>query len=417
MSLFRPTLRLRMALLYGGLVLIVGVSVLLTALLLITRAISEDTLFDNAQNVTFKGTPHSSQEVVDKAQHEAISKLLHVGLLYFAIVVVVGATGGYLLAKQALRPIARLTKTAKQMSTETLDQRINLGGPDDELRELADTFDDMLGRLDAAFESQRLFVANASHELRTPLTVIKTELEVTLADPDADVADLRRMGNEISIATDRAQRLVSSLLTLARLQAVEAGELEVMEDVDLAILVPGVIDAVRLEATGKGIVIEANLEKALTTGDPRLLERLIGNLVENAIRHNVPNGWLRVTTGQTAEKVWLHVANGGTVIENADVDSLFEPFRRGGRVRTATRGAGLGLAIVRLIVDAHGGKMQAKAPPFGGLAIRIELPRAGTPGAATRMTRAGAGPRPGGGPNHRAPGPTAQLIAQLTRRS
>ena len=120
------------------------------------------------------------------------------------------------------------------MSTETLDQRINLGGPDDELRELADTFDDMLGRLDAAFESQRLFVANASHELRTPLTVIKTELEVTLGDPDADVTELRRMGNEIAIATERAQRLVSSLLTLARLQAVEAGELEVMEDVDLA---------------------------------------------------------------------------------------------------------------------------------------------------------------------------------------
>ena len=110
-------------------------------------------------------------------------------------------------------------------------------------------------------------------------------------------------------------------------------------------------------------------------GDPRLLERLIGNLVENAIRHNVPNGWLRITTGQTAERVWLHVANGGALIASADVDALFEPFRRGGRVRTATRGAGLGLAIVRLIVDAHHGKLQAAAPPFGGLAIRIELPR------------------------------------------
>ncbi len=132
------------------------------------------------------------------------------------------------------------------------------------------------------------------------------------------------------------------------------------------------------------------MEKAVTTGDPRLLERLIGNLVENAIRHNVPNGWLRVTTGQTAERVWLHVANGGAVIANSEVDALFEPFRRGGRVRTATRGAGLGLAIVRLIVDAHGGKMQAKAPPFGGLAIRIELPRAGTVAPPTRMARTSA---------------------------
>ena len=388
MSLFRPTLRLRMALLYGGLVLIVGVSVLFTAILIVNGSIASR-----------------------PAREKAVSDLLHVGLIYFGIVVVVGATGGYLLAAQALRPIARLTKTAKQMSTETLDQRINLGGPDDELRELADTFDDMLGRLDAAFESQRLFVANASHELRTPLTVIKTELEVTLADPDADVAELRRMGSEIAVATERAQRLVSSLLTLARLQAVEAGELEVMEDVDLATLVPGVIDAVRLEATAKAIAVEANVETAVTMGDPRLLERLIGNLVENAIRHNVPNGWLRVTTGQTAERVWLHVANGGAVIANSEVEALFEPFRRGGRVRTATRGAGLGLAIVRLIVDAHGGKMQAKAPPFGGLAIRIELPRAGTVMPATRMAR------PGIGPNGRHPGPAAQLVAQLTRRS
>jgi signal transduction histidine kinase len=387
MSLFRPTLRLRMALLYGGLVLIVGVSVLFTAILIVSNSIGSS-----------------------DARHKVINNLLSVGLIYFGIVVIVGATGGYLLAAQALRPIARLTKTAKQMSTETLDQRINLGGPDDELRELADTFDDMLARLDAAFESQRLFVANASHELRTPLTVIKTELEVTLADPNADVAELRRMGNEIAIATERAQRLVSSLLTLARLQAVEAGELEVMEDVDLASLVPGVLDAVRLEAAGKNITIETNVEKAVTTGDPRLLERLIGNLVENAIRHNVPNGWLRVMTTQTAERVQLHVTNGGAVIQNSEVDALFEPFRRGGRVRTATRGAGLGLAIVRLIVDAHGGRMEPKAPPFGGLAIRIELPRAGTRIAPTRLSR------PGAGPNGRQPGPAAQLVAQLSRR-
>ena len=297
------------------------------------------------------------------------------GLIFFGIVVVIGTIGGYLLAKQALRPIAKLTQTARALSTETLDQRINLGGPDDELRELADTFDQMLGRLDAAFDSQRLFVANASHELRTPLSVIRTELEVTLSDPDADVAELRRMGEVVASAAERAQRLVASLLTLARLQAVESGELEVHEAVDLATLIPGVVDAVSAEAQDKSVSIEPEVEPAITLGDPRLLERLIGNLVENAIRHNVPNGWLRITTGQTAERVWLHVANGGALIASADVEALFEPFRRGGRVRTATRGAGLGLAIVRLIVDAHHGKLQAAAPPFGGLAIRIELPR------------------------------------------
>jgi signal transduction histidine kinase len=139
--------------------------------------------------------------------------------------------------------------------------------------------------------------------------------------------------------------------------------------------VPAALHAVAAEADEKGIRIETEVEQASTVGDPRLLERLIGNLVENAIRHNVPDGWLRITTGQTADKVWLHVANGGSVIANGDVDTLFEPFRRGGKARTATRGAGLGLAIVRLIVEAHHGRLQAAAPPFGGLAVRVELPR------------------------------------------
>jgi hypothetical protein len=369
-----------MALLYGGLVLLVGVSLLFTSIVLLNRSIARLPFFNTLGRVTLTDQAGQVQQIDPgaigrDARNQSVDYLLHTGLIYFGIIVVIGTTGGYLLAKQALRPIAKLTKTAQQLSTETLDQRINLGGPDDELRELADTFDEMLARLDAAFDSQRLFVANASHELRTPLSVIRTELEVTLADPDADVEELRRMGEVVAGATERAQRLVTSLLTLARLQAVANGELEVYEKVDLAGLVPGVLKAVRAEAAGKGVRIESEVEPAATVGDPRLLERLIGNLVENAIRHNVPDGWLRVTTGQTAERVWLHVSNGGSVIAPGDVDTLFEPFRRGGRLRTATRGAGLGLAIVRLIVDAHHGRLQAAAPPFGGLAIRVELPR------------------------------------------
>jgi signal transduction histidine kinase len=369
--LFRPTLRLRMALLYGGLVLLVGVTLLFTSVFLLDKAVSK-------VDVPSQGTV-DADAFRDQVRSSAVDSLLRTGLIYFGIVVVVGTVGGYLLAKQALRPIARLTQTARALSTETLDQRINLGGPDDELRELADTFDDMLARLDAAFDSQRLFVANASHELRTPLAVIRTELDVTLSDPHADVEDLRRMGEVVGVAAERAQRLVASLLTLARLQAVESGELEVRERVDLATLIPDVVEAVASEAATKGVSIETEIDPAVTNGDPRLLERLIGNLVENGIRHNVPNGWLRVTTGQTAERVWLHVANGGAVIASSDVEALFQPFRRGGRVRTATRGSGLGLAIVRLIVDAHHGKVQAAAPPFGGLAIRIELPRHSEP--------------------------------------
>jgi signal transduction histidine kinase len=369
-----------MALLYGGLVLLVGVSLLFTSIILLDRSIARLPFFNTVGRVTLTDQSGRVQDINpsaigEQARKTSVDYLLHTGLIYFGIIVVIGTTGGYLLAKQALRPIAKLTHTAQQLSTDTLDQRINLGGPDDELRELADTFDEMLGRLDAAFDSQRLFVANASHELRTPLSVIRTELEVTLADPNADADELRRMGEVVESAAERAQRLVASLLTLARLQAVGRGELEVTEPVDLAKLVPSVLDAVEAEAKEKELTVETEVEAAATVGDPRLLERLVGNLVENAIRHNVPGGWLRVTTGETAERVWLHVSNGGQVIPSEDVDRLFEPFRRGGKLRTATRGAGLGLAIVRLIVEAHHGRLQAAAPPFGGLAIRIELPR------------------------------------------
>src|SRR6478672_8444225 len=354
-----------MALLYGGLVLLVGISLLFTSIVLLNASISHVSIFhDSFGKIRYTDSSGKLQTVNPSdlgttVRDSAQSYLFKAGLIFFGIVVVIGTAGGYLLAKQALRPIARLTQTARALSTETLDQRINLGGPDDELRELADTFDEMLARLDAAFDSQRLFVANASHELRTPLSVIRTELEVTLSDPDADAAELRRMGEVVASAAERAQRLVASLLTLARLQAVESGELEVHEPVNLAALIPGVVDAVVTEASEKGVSIETEIEPAVTVGDPRLLERLIGNLVENAIRHNVPNGWLRVTSGQTAERVWLHVANGGSLIASSEVEALFEPFRRGGRVRTATRGSGLGLAIVRLIVDAHHGKLHA----------------------------------------------------------
>ena len=396
MRFFRPTLRIRMALLYGGLVLLVGVSLLFTSIVLLDRSISRLPFFNTVGKVTLKDQGGhvrtiDPSAIGTEARNSSVNYLLHTGLIYFGIIVVIGTTGGYLLAKQALRPISKLTATAKQLSTETLDQRINLGGPDDELRELADTFDEMLGRLDAAFDSQRLFVANASHELRTPLSVIRTELEVTLGDPDADVAELRRMGEVVESAAERAQNLVASLLTLARLQAVGRGELEVTDGIDIAAIVPVALTNIEAEAQEKQIVVQTELEPALTSGDPRLLERLIGNLVENGVRHNVQGGWLRVRVGENEDRVWLHVSNGGPVIAATDVDALFEPFRRGGR-RTGTRGSGLGLAIVRLIVDAHHGRLQAAAPPFGGLAIRIELPRYRPTVDALRQARTDATP-------------------------
>ncbi len=389
--------------LYGALVLLVGVGLLLTAMFLLGRAIDSSPLYggqyghvtitDQNGRVLFAGDP---DQLARMSKAQAQSYLQHAGLVYFAVIVVVGAAGGYLLAKQALRPIAQVTALARQLSTETLDRRIHLGGPTDELRELADTFDEMLARLDAAFESQRLFVANASHELRTPLSVMRTELDVTLADPDASAAELREMGEIVLQGTERAQRLVASLLVLARLQAGGTAELEITESVDLAELVPAVVATVTEEADERRIAITQDLAPAGTIGDPRLLERLIGNLVENAVRHNIDGGWVRITAGTAGERAALSVSNGGPVIAPADLDDLFQPFRRLARVRTATRGSGLGLSIVRLIVAAHHGELQVSAPPGGGLTVRVTLPRTTpaapdpeTPARAVDMVRPG----------------------------
>jgi signal transduction histidine kinase len=312
-----------MALLYGGLVLLVAIFLLLVSLLLVDRSVSRSGLYAHPQQTVFtdptRSDPVSVKVLRQQARHDVRDYLIQNGLIYFAIIVVVATLGGYLLAKSALRPIAKVTKTAQQLSTETLNQRIALGGPYDELRELADTFDEMLARLDAAFEGQRQFVANASHELRTPLSVISTELDVTLADPNASSEELRRMGEVVKAAADRAQRLVGSLLTLARLQAGVRGALEVNDPVDLAALVPTALAAVSVEASARLISIEQELAPARTLGDPRLLERLIGNLVENAVRHNVRSGWLRITSGESGGWAWLHVANGGPIIPQAEV--------------------------------------------------------------------------------------------------
>jgi signal transduction histidine kinase len=382
--LVQPTLRIRMALLYGALVLLIGAALLLTSYILLDRALKRTTnpLFPTGE-VTFTGTDgrqHTYNEVLAQniIRHNSLTYLLNNGLLYFGIIVLIGSIGGYLLARQALRPVARITATARQLSTKTLSERIALGGPDDELRELADTFDDMLGRLDAAFTSQRRFVANASHELRTPLAVIQTELDVTLSDPQASVEDLRRMGEVLRDATNRAQRLADALLALARLQGREGQGLELSEAVTINDLIPNAISAAKSEAAARGIQIEIDGETILTTGDPRLLERVIGNLVENAVRYNVPEGWVRLETsvvGRPPDSLArIAVSNSGLVVAPEEVEGLFDAFRRGGRARTSQRGAGLGLSIVRAIVDAHHGHIRAEALPSGGLLVEIWLP-------------------------------------------
>jgi len=284
----------------------------------------------------------------------------------------VSGVAGWLLAGRALRPLRRIIATAKRVSGENLNERIALQGPQDELKELADTFDGMLERLQTAFASQRSFVANASHELRTPLAIMRTEIDVSLADPDATVEDLRRMGDAVRETVDRCERLIEGLLMLARSEAAIGRE----EPADLAALAADCITDLRARAEEARVEVQDELAPAWSRGDPALLERMIANLIDNGIRHNEPGGWLRVSTRAVAGRVRVIVANGGPRIDPDVAATLTEPFRR---LERGGGGFGLGLSIVRSVVDAHGGTLDVSARAEGGLVVRIELPAVAAP--------------------------------------
>jgi signal transduction histidine kinase len=269
---------------------------------------------------------------------------------------------GYLVADRALAPLRRVTSLAQRVTQERLDERIAMQGPHDELRELADTVDGMLERLAGGFESQRRFVANASHELRTPLTVIRAEVEVSLADPDADLADLRRMGEAVLEAADRTQVLLDSLMVLARSQQV----LPRSEPLDLAVAGRSAAETTATEAAVRSVTVHTDLQAAPLSGDPALIERLVANLVENAVRHNVMGGSVRLTTRPGL----VRVENTGPVIRPEDVRRLAEPFERLQRDASGP-GAGLGLSIVRAVADAHGARLQLEPRAGGGLVAAV----------------------------------------------
>jgi signal transduction histidine kinase len=255
---------------------------------------------------------------------------------------------------------------------ESLDTRTGLRDAQGEVADLAAGFDAMLDRLQAAFDAQRRFVANASHELRTPLSVLRTEVEVTLSDPAADVDELRRMGAVVRDATRRADDLVAGLLLLAQ---TEGAGLADVRPVDLADTVGPALSLVRAESTGRGLRVQVHTAPAPTHGDPALLERVAGNLLENAVRHNVAGGWVEVCTSTSGAGAELRVASSGPEIAGDRVAELFEPFRRGPVERTgAARGSGLGLSIVRAVVLAHGGAVAARPVVGGGLSVTVRLP-------------------------------------------
>ncbi len=345
----RPTLRLRLTLLNGVLLIGAGGLLIVPAALLVGDSTGVDRV-----------------------------ELLIKGLLALAVVSVAGIAGAYAVAGRALRPLHQVTATAQRLGEATLDERIRYTGADDEVAELAATFDAMLDRIGGAFESQKRFVANASHELRTPLAVMRTEIDVTLADPDADVAEYRRMATVVRDASERANALLEALLTLARSEAQAGRRLFRKVSADLSVGAAAALDVARAEVARLGVTVDRDLEPAPVVGDPSLLDRLAGNLVENAVRYNHLGGRLWVRTGSDETHSWLVVGNTGFEVDPADVPALFDPFRRGGRDRTGARGSGLGLSIVRAVADAHGGVVLATALDGGGLEVTINLPAAST---------------------------------------
>jgi signal transduction histidine kinase len=275
------------------------------------------------------------------------------------------------LAGRSLRPLQQVTSTAQHLTGETLDQRIRYVGADDEVAELASTFDAMLDRINTTFETQKRFVANASHELRTPLAVMRTEIDVTLADPEADIAEYRRMAKVVRNGSERANALVDALLVLARSEAQAGRRLSRKMPADLATGVASALSAMRREADRISLTINTDLNPAPVVGDPGLLDRLAGNLVENL------HGSIDISTGGDEVNSWLKVGNTGFEVDPADVPGLFEPFRRGGYERTGGRGSGLGLSIVRAVAEAHGGSVSAAANgERGGLEVTVTLPSA-----------------------------------------
>ncbi|MFC4007136.1 sensor histidine kinase [Nonomuraea purpurea] len=304
-------------------------------------------------------------------QRDTLSNVRTIGALA-VLAITGGAYGlGWRAAGWVLQPVRSVTETARRVAqSHDLSERIGYDGPREEVKELTEIFDTMLGRLARSFDSQRRFVANASHELRTPLTINRTLVDVAVRRPDA-TEDVKRLGESLLLVNARHERLIDGLLALAE------GEQAVLDrrPFDLTDVAEHVLDQAAEEAGEREVSMHRLLDSAPTTGEAVLVERLVQNLVENAIRHNHPKGEVWVTTRRRTEQVELVVANTGLQVPQYEIETIFEPFRRlhGDRLRS-DRGSGLGLSIVRVIAEAHGGTVTARPRDEGGLTITVELP-------------------------------------------
>jgi signal transduction histidine kinase len=402
LGLRRRGFRLYLTAVYGGLFLASG-----TGLLGLTYWLA-DTRFPVTGRRSGTGDggpgllPGQQQAAALAAQAQAIAEraaalhsLLTMSGIALAVMTVISIGLGWLVAGRMLRPLQMITATARRISARNLHERLAMTGPDDELKELSDTFDGLLGRLERAFDAQRQFVANASHELRTPLARQRAFIEVALDDAGRTVDSLEKACARVLLASEQQERLIDALLTLAQSQR----GLQLREPVDLAVVVGDVLQTRQPEAQGRGLRVNARLAEAPVLGDARLAERLAVNLVANAIVHNIPGGWIEIVTGMSGSSAILSVANTGPVIPPAEVQQLFQPFKRLGADRIGGHnGVGLGLSIAKAIAGAHDAQLSAHALPSGGLEIQARfpaippgLPRRKTPAAGAQTESAGSG--------------------------
>jgi signal transduction histidine kinase len=308
---------------------------------------------------------------IEAAQRASDShQLLIDSAIALAIVAALAVLAGWLVAGRMLRPLRTITRTAQRISSASLHERLALEGPGDELKELGDTLDDLFGRLEAAFEAQRQFVANASHELRAPLARQRALIQVALADPDADLRSLRNAHERVLASEQHLEQMIDGLLALTRGRAGP----ERSEPLDLAAVASEAILARESHLAELDLDVREELRPAPTAGDPRLIERLIANLIDNAIRHNIPGGHVDITTGVHDRQPFLAIENTGPAIPPEEIPRLFQPFQRLDGARTYHKGGhGLGLSIVQAIAYAHHAELSASARPDGGLTMGVSF--------------------------------------------
>jgi len=383
---FPWTIRTRLTLLYAGAFFVAGIALIVVIYVYLGQVLDRQFIvrFENGVMTPGDVPPLIGEEtrraemMIRQGRLNTLDTMLVASLVMVGVLTVIAGVIGWLVAGQALQPLREITATARRVADRSLHERIALTGPRDEIKDLADTLDAMLERLDRSFDSQRRFVANASHELRTPLTITRTLVEVALLDAAAD-EKVKQLGATLLAVNQRHEKLIDGLLTLASSEQ-RAAE---FHPVDLAEVVGHVVAELRPVSDKASVAIETDLATAIVSGDAFLLERLIQNLVENGIQYNLPDkGWVSVRTGSGAEGVELVVENSGPVVPAYEVPNLFEPFRRlaaserlAGVARTSiVRGAGLGLSIVRSIAHTHGGQVQATPREGGGLVVRVLIP-------------------------------------------